>query len=57
MLIFDKLLNTVLFNFLWIGKDKIKRLTLISDYTDSELQMPHLESTIKTQRIMCLKVY
>jgi len=29
------------------GKDKIKRLTLVSDYSDGGLKMPHLESTIK----------
>ena len=56
VLIFDrdvlKKLNTVLFNFLWKSKDKIKRLALISDYSDGGLRMPHLESAIKTQRIM-----
>ena len=54
---FIKKLNTVLFNFLWKGKDKIKRLALISDYSDGGLKMPRLESTIKTQRIMCLKKF
>ena len=52
-----KKLNTILFNFLWNGKDKIKRLALIGDYSDGGLNMPHLESTIKTQRIMCLKKF
>ena len=54
---FLKKLNTALFNFLWKGKDKIKRLALVSDYSDGGLKMPHLESTIKTQRIMCLKKF
>ena len=54
---FFKKLNTTLFNFLWKGKDKIKRLALVSDYSDGGLKMPHLESTIKTQRIMCLKKF
>ena len=40
---FLKQLNTVLFNFLWKGKDKIKRLALVSDYSDGGLRMPHLE--------------
>ena len=61
MLTFDKgflkKLNTALFNFLWKGKDKIKRLALVSDYSDDGLKMPKLESTIKTQRIMCLKKF
>ena len=52
-----KQLNTVLFNFLWKGKDKIKRLALVSDYSDGGLRMPHLESAVKTQRIMCLKKF
>ena len=30
---------------------------MISDYSDGGLKMPHLESTIKTQRIMCLKKF
>ena len=54
---FSKKLNTVLVNFLWKGKDKIKRRALVSDYSDGGLKMPHLESTIKTQRIMCLKKF
>ena len=54
---FLKKLSTALFNFLWKGKDKIKRLALVSDYSDGGLKMPHLESTIKTQRIMCLKKF
>ena len=41
---FSKKLNTVLFNFLWKGKDKIKRRALVSDYSDGGLKMPHLES-------------
>ena len=53
-----KNVNSVIYNFLWNGKpDKIKRLALISDYKDSGLKMPHIESLIQTQRIMCLKKY
>ena len=71
MLTFDRDLflkiNTALFNFfffnfyyfffLWKGKDKIKRLALVSDYNDGGLKMPHVESTIKTQKIMCFKKF
>ena len=40
--------------FVWNGKDKIKRLALISvDYENGGLRMPHIE----TQRIQCLKKY
>jgi len=45
------------FNFVWKGKDKIKRLTLISEYEDGGLKMPHTESLIATQRIGCVKRY
>lgn len=44
-------------NFVWRGKDKIKRLSLISEYEDGGLKMPHPESFIKTQIIVCLKRY
>jgi len=54
---FLKKLNTALLNFVWKGKDTIKRLALVSDYSDGGLKMPHLESTIKTQRITCLKKF
>ena len=37
-----KQVNTVLFNFIWNSrKDQIKRLTLVSDYKDGGLRMPH----------------
>ena len=61
LLTFDKdllkrKLNAVLFIYLFIylfilrkGKDKIKRLALVSDYSDGGLKMPYLESTIKAQ--------
>ena len=53
-----KQVNSVLYNFIWnSGKDKIKRLTLISDYENGALRMPHIEALIKTQRIMCMKKY
>ena len=36
-----KRINSVIFNFVWKGKDKIKRLTLISEYEGGGLKMPH----------------
>lgn len=47
--------NKIIFNFIWKGKDKVKRSTLISDVENGGLRAPHLESIIKTQRIMCCK--
>ena len=52
-----KEINSVIFKFVWRGRDKVKRLSLVSDYRDGGLRMPHIESLIKTQRIMCLKKY
>ena len=52
-----KTINSIMFKFLWKGKDKIKRLALISDYKDGGLRMPHIESAITTQRIICLKKF
>ena len=53
-----KQVNSVLYNFISnSGQDKIKRFTLISDYKNGGLRMPHIETLIKTQRIMCMKKY
>jgi len=52
-----KNINSVIFNFVWKGKDKIKRLALISEYEDGGLKMPHTESLIATQTIGCVKRY
>ena len=48
-----KSINSVIFNFVWKGKDKlIKRLALISGCEDGGLKMPHTESLIATQNWM-----
>ena len=47
----------IYFIFLHKGKDKIKRLALVSDYSDGGLKMPYLESTIKAQEFCALKSY
>ena len=53
-----KEINTVLFRFVWRGcKDKIKRLSLIGDHKEGGLRMPHVETLIKTRRIMWMKKY
>ncbi|KAL9964972.1 hypothetical protein ACROYT_G028690 [Oculina patagonica] len=49
--------NKILFNFIWKGKDKVKRSSLVSDVENGGLRAPHLESAIKTQRIMCCKKF
>ena len=52
---FVKEANKIILNFIWKGKDKIKRLTLISDIEDGGLKAPLLDSIITTQRILCCK--
>ena len=48
--------NKIIFQFIWKGKDKVKRSTLIGDVENGGLNAPHLESwVVKTQRIMCCK--
>ena len=49
--------NKEFFNFIWKGKDKIKRFALINDIEYGGLKMMDLESMIREQRIMCLKKY
>ena len=42
--------NKILFNFIWKGKDKVKRSVLISDEGNVGLK-----AIIRTQQIMCCK--
>ena len=50
---FVKEANKLTFNFIWKGKEKVKRSTLISDIEDGGLKAPHLNSITETQRILC----
>ena len=47
-------INSVILYFIRSGTGKVKRLTLICEYEDGSLKMPHPESLIKSQRIVCL---
>ena len=47
--------NKIIFDFIWKGKDKVKRRVLVGDIEDGGLKAPHLDSIIKTQRILCCK--
>ena len=50
--------NKIIFDFIWEGKDKVKRSALISDIEDGVLKVPHLNSIIekkKKKRILCCK--
>ena len=48
-------MNKIIFDFIWKGKDKVKRSALISDIEDGGLKAPHLDSVIETQRVLCCK--
>ena len=52
---FMKDVNKIILDFIWKGKDKIKRSALISDIEDGGLKAPHLDSIIETRRILCCK--
>ena len=52
---FVKEANKIIFDFIWKGKDKVKRSTLISDIEDGGLKAPHSNSIIETQRILLLQ--
>ena len=45
--------NSIIYGFIWNGKDKVKRYALISDIKNGGLRMLDIESLIKTKRIMC----
>ena len=47
--------NSVIYNFIWNGKDKVKRLALISDIEMSGLKMLDIQSMICAKRVTCLK--
>ena len=47
--------NSVLYNFMWNGKDKVRRLALISDIEMGGLKMLDIQSMICAKRITCLK--
>ena len=45
--------NKIIFDFIWKGEDKVKHRVLIGDIEDGGLKALHLDSIIKTQRILC----
>ena len=52
---FIKEVNKIIFDFIWKGRDKVKRSVLVGDIEDGGLRAPHLKSMIETQRIICCK--
>ena len=54
---FIKKINTLLYSFVWKGKDKVKRRAFINPTDKGGLKMPNIESMISAQRIICIKRY
>ena len=48
-----RLKHSCVFDFIWKGKDKVKRSALIRDIEDGGLKAPHLNSILETQRVLC----
>ena len=54
---FIKEINRILYNFVWKGKDKVKRVSLINDINEGGLKMPHIEFMIDAQSITCIQKF
>jgi len=52
-----KEVNSILYNFIWNGKDKVKRCALISDIDKGGLKMLDIKSMISARRVICLKKF
>lgn len=55
-----KEVNSILYTFIWNGKDKVKRCALISDIDQHDqggLNMLDIESMINARRVICLKKF
>ena len=59
MLCFDKEFfknsKTIIYDFIWKGKDNVKRSAIINDIENGGLKAPHLETIFETQKILCCK--
>ena len=49
--------NKIIFDFIWKGKDKVKRRALINNIESGGLNMIHLESLIQAQKMSFFKRY
>ena len=48
-------MNSILYSFIWNGKDKVKRHALTSDIEMAGLNMLDIDWMISAKRITCLK--
>ena len=49
--------NSIFYNFIWNGKDKVKCLPLISDIEMGGLKMLDIQSMISAKRVTCIKKF
>ena len=49
--------NKIIYDFIWKGKDKVKRRALINNIENGGLKMIHLESLIQAQKMSFFKRY
>ena len=54
---FIKKINTLLYSFVWKGKDKVKRTAFFNPIEKGGLKMSNIESMISAQRINFIKRY
>ena len=47
----------IFYHFIWNGKDKVKRNTVISEVENGGLNMLDTESMIHTYRVICLQKF
>ena len=47
----------IFYHFIWNGKDKVKRNTVISEVENGGLNMLDTESMIRTKRVICLQKF
>ena len=53
--VYQKKLNTLLYSFVWKGKDKVMRTAFINPIEKGGLKMPNIEAMISAQRIIFIK--
>ena len=51
----DRLLNQLLFKFLWKGIDKVRRMSVINEYGEGGLKMIDLDTMVKSLKLAWLK--
>ena len=50
-----KQLNQLLFKFFWKGTDKVRRVSVINEHGEGDLEMIYLDTRVKSLRLAWLK--